>query len=80
MFLLLSNTQPNTPYGGLNKVMLKKGDLCQQTEVNLRATACSNMLSGKSWHIFCVQPCMHNGITGGAELLRNLRLWAFNGT
>jgi len=33
--------------------------------------------AGKSWHIFCVQPCIHNGITEGAELLWNLRLWVF---
>lgn len=74
-------TRKQTPYGCLNKVMLKRGDLCQQTEMNLHATACSNMLlSGKSWQIFCVQPCIRKGITGGAELLWNLRLWFFNST
>ena len=77
---MYKHTRKHTPYGCLNKVMLKKGDLCQQREMNLHATACGNMLSGKSWHIFCVQPCIHNGITRGAELLRNLRLWVFNST
>lgn len=43
-------TCKHTLCGCLNKIMLKKGDM--STEMSLRATACSNMLSGKNRHIF----------------------------
>lgn len=61
-------TCKHTVYACLNKVTLKKGDLCQHTETNLHATVCSRMVSGKSWHIFLVQPHTHNGITFVGEM------------